>query len=250
MKPLSTGQSLLFFGASALIFRLSVYNLMPLLLAKGTPPFWAFIISYSLPLTAFIVATFLLVRREGSLSTWQQRLRLTKLTGKQILICVGLFVLSFLATGLLVPSAQYLASLPLLAPPDFLPDVLNPNKSAPAGVITEFMGVSLKGAYWVTVIYFVFLTLFNILGEELWFRGYLLPRQELTWGQRTWVYHGILWCLFHAPIYPWTILYLLPTTLTVSYAAQRFQNTWASFAIHYLGNGILALLPIILGVLG
>ena len=84
MKPLTTLQSLLFFGASALLFRLSVYNLMPLLLAKGMPPFWAFIISYSLPLTAFIVATFLLVRREGNLPVWQQRLRLTKLTGKQV----------------------------------------------------------------------------------------------------------------------------------------------------------------------
>jgi len=64
------------------------------------------------------------------------------------------------------------------------------------------------------------------------------------------VYHGICWCLFHVPIYPWTILYPLPTTLTVSYAAQRFRSTWAGFIVHYLGNGLLALAPIIIGAVG
>ena len=250
MKPLNLTQSLLFFGVSALIFRLSVYQLLPFLLGSGISAFWAFIISYSLPLGTFIGATFFFVRQEGNRSRWSQRLRLTKITGKEVLVCIGLFVLSFLLTGLLLPSAKYLASLPFLAPPDFLPDVLNPNKAVPGMAITHFMGVELRGAYWVMIVYFVFLTVFNILGEELWFRGYLLPRQELTWGKKAWVYHGILWCLFHTPIYPWTILYLLPTTLTVSYAAQRFQNTWASFIIHYLGNGILALLPILIGVIG
>jgi membrane protease YdiL (CAAX protease family) len=158
-------------------------------------------------------------------------------------------VIGFLLTGLLIPTAKYLASINFLTPPDFLPDILNPAKSIPGKMMTDFMGVPLKGAYWVVVVYFVFLTFFNILGEELWFRGYILPRQELAWGKRTWIYHGIFWSLFHAPIYPWTLLYLLPTTLTVSFAAQKFQNTWAAFIIHYLGNGILALLPILAGTI-
>ncbi len=246
MKPLGLLRSVVYFGASALLFRLCVYQLLPLLM-QYMPQFWAFIISYTLPLSAFILATFLLLRKESTLSNWKSRLRLKKLTIKQAAVSFGIFVVGFLLTGLLLPTAQYLASTNWFAFPSFLPDILNPNR-APAFALTTFLGVPLSGAYWVVVVYFIFLTFFNILGEELWFRGYILPRQELVWGKRTWIVHGLFWCLFHTPFYPWTIIYLLPTTLTVSYAAQRFQSTWAGFIVHYLGNGILAMLPIVLGV--
>ncbi|WP_313991736.1 CPBP family intramembrane glutamic endopeptidase [Xanthocytophaga flava] len=222
---------------------------MPLLQASGFSDFWAFISSYSIPLLLMIVATFVGISKEGNLVEWRNRLRFKKLSFKGIIICIGLFILSFLLTGLLTPTAQYLASIDLLSPPDFLPEILNPNKTVPGKELVFFMGVKLQGAYWIIIVYFLFLTFFNILGEELWFRGYILPRQELHWGNTTWVYHGILWGLFHLPIYPWTIIYLLPTTLLVSFASQKYQSTWAGFIIHYLGNGILALLPIILGVM-
>ncbi len=249
-KPLGLWQSALYFGVPALLFRLSVYGLMPWFLRRGVPPFFAFLISYGIPLVLLLAATFALVAKEGNGPHWRARLRLSGLTGRQVLACVGLFGLGFLLTGPLLPTARYLAAIPALSPPDFLPDILNPNKAVPGQALTEFMGVSLKGAYWILPVYFLFLTLLNILGEELWFRGYVLPRQELAWGRFVWLYHGVLWCLFHLPIYPWTVLYLLPTTLTVSYAAYRFRSTWASFIVHYLGNGILALLPLVLGVLG
>lgn len=248
IKPLNFLQSILFFGVSALVFRLSVYNLMPFLQQTGLSNFSAFLISYGLPLTLMIVATFVCLKRENNLAFWKARLRLNKISFKKILLCVGLFIISFLLTGLLIPTAKYLASINVFSPPDFLPEILNPNNTAPGRELISFMGVTLQRAYWIIPIYFIFLTFFNILGEELWFRGYILPRQELTWGKRTWIYHGLFWCLFHFPIYPWTIIYLLPTTLAVSYAAQKFRSTWGSFIIHYLGNGILALLPIVAGV--
>ncbi|WP_194774640.1 CPBP family intramembrane glutamic endopeptidase [Pararhodonellum marinum] len=196
-----------------------------------------------------MVATFLALSREGNLRHWKHRLRLKRLSGKEIFWCFVLFLIGFLITGILIPTSTYIASFPLFSPPDFFPDILNPKKALPVDGLRNFMGIPLKGTYWIIPVYFIFLTFFNILGEELWFRGYILPRQELTWGKVTWVYHGIFWCLFHTPIYPWTIIYLLPTTLTVSFVSQKFQNTWAGFIVHYLGNGILALLPIIQGVL-
>jgi len=249
IKPLNFFQSVLFFGLSAIIFRICVYNLMPAIQKSRLSDFWAFIISYSLPLTLMIIATFIGLRQEGNTQNWLVRLRLTKISFKKVLLCFGLFVISFLITGLLIPTAKFLATIEIFRPPDFLPDILNPNKTIPGKQLVNFMGVELKGAYWTIPVYFIFLTFFNILGEELWFRGYILPRQELKWGNKTWVFHGLFWCLFHFPIYPWTILYLLPTTLAVSFTAQKFKSTWASYTIHYLGNGILALLPIIMGVI-
>lgn len=250
MRPLPWGPSLLLFGGSALLFRVAVYSLLPALLRAGLPAFAAFLLSYSLPLALLLLATWVGLAQEGNLANWPRRLRLARLTGRQVLLCLGLFAGGFLAAGLLLPTAKYLAASPIFAPPSFLPTILNPNKAVPGQGLTEFMGVPLRGAYWVVGVYFVFLTFFNILGEELWFRGYLLPRQELVWGRRTWLVHGVLWCLFHAPIYPWTIIYLLPTTLTVSFAAQKCQSTWAGYLVHYLGNGLLALVPIVLGTLG
>lgn len=248
IKPLNFVQSILIFGLSALVFRLSLYNLMPFILHNGFSEFSAFLISYGLPLALMIVATFVGLRREKNLSFWRTRLRLNKISFRKLLICIGLFILSFLLTGLLIPSAKFIASINIFSPPDFLPEILNPNKTVPGKALETFMGVTLHHNYWIIPVYFIFLTFFNILGEEFWFRGYILPRQELCWGAKTWIYHGIFWSLFHFPIYPWTIIYLLPTCLAVSYASQRFKNTWAGFTIHYLGNGILALLPIIAGV--
>ena len=42
-----------------------------------------------------------------------------------------------------------------------------------------FMGMPLKGAWWLVVFYTIGWIL-NILGEELWYRGFMLPRQELA----------------------------------------------------------------------
>ncbi len=122
MKPLGLLRSVVYFGASALLFRLCVYQLLPLLM-QYMPQFWAFIISYTLPLSAFILATFLLLRKESTLSNWKSRLRLKKLTIKQAAVSFGIFVVGFLLTGLLLPTAQYLASTNWFAFPSFLPDI-------------------------------------------------------------------------------------------------------------------------------
>jgi membrane protease YdiL (CAAX protease family) len=43
-----------------------------------------------------------------------------------------------------------------------------------------FMGIPLHGSWWIAVYYVLVLLFGNIAGEELWWRGYLLPRQELA----------------------------------------------------------------------
>src|SRR5262249_1215743 len=48
----------------------------------------------------------------------------------------------------------------------------------------------------------------NILGEELCWRGYILPRQEVVLGRAAWLGNGIPWCLFHWS-FGWPILVML-----------------------------------------
>src|SRR5262245_47483043 len=46
----------------------------------------------------------------------------------------------------------------------------------------DFMGFPWQGAWWVLIYYGVVMLVGNIGGEELWWRGYVLPRQELAFG--------------------------------------------------------------------
>lgn len=252
IKPLPLSLALLYFGGSALLFRACVYGLMPYLLHRGVSPFGAFISSYSLALTALMGATLVALRQDGYAlngMTFRDRLRFVPLTSRAWGWAMGLFLVGFLLTGLLIPSAQAIARMPLFSPPDFLPDVLNPLRPKTAS-LTQFMGVPLRGQWWLLAVYALFLLVFNLLGEEVWFRGYLWPRQQLVYGQWSWLVHGLLWTLFHLPIYPWYAVYLLPTALTVSYAAQKTGSSWASYLVHGLGNGLLVLIPIMGGILG
>ena len=252
LRPMSLPLAIVLFGASSLIFRFCVYGLMPKLMRSGVVPFWSFLVSYSLVLVLMAIASFIGFRLEGypmTLNAFAQRFRFHHIQSKEWLWILGLFTLGFLLTGPLIFTAQAIARIPIFSPPAFLPSVVNP-LTPQIGKLTEFMGVALPGNWWVAGIYFIFLTCFNIFCEELWFRGYILPRQEITHGRWTWVIHGVLWTFFHVPVYPWYLIYLLPTALTVTFAAQRFRNTWASYAVHFLGNGILVMIPIVIGIAG
>jgi hypothetical protein len=77
----------------------------------------------------------------------------------------------------------------------------------------------------------------NILGEELWWRGYILPRQELQFGKNAWVWNGVLWSFFHVFKW-WTIPALLFVCLIVPFIAQRTRNTIPGMISHLVLNGL------------
>ena len=80
-------------------------------------------------------------------------------------------------------------------------------------------------------------------------RGYILPRQILTHGRWAWLVHGVLWTLFHFA-QRWTYIQILPMTLSLSYVAYRTKNTSIAIAAHYIGNGVLGMIPILIVVAG
>lgn len=83
----------------------------------------------------------------------------------------------------------------------------------------------------------LFTLLLNILGEEFWWRGYILPRQELQLGRYTWLVHGILWAWFHVFKW-WTVPALMITCLVVPFVAQKTKNTYPGILLHLLVNGL------------
>ena len=88
----------------------------------------------------------------------------------------------------------------------------------------------LAGAWgWFAVM--VVLWVFNtVLGEELLFRGYLLPRMNGVFGRKDWLANGVLFALYHLHE-PWVI----PAPLLVpveAYAAKRYRSALVSIAVH------------------
>jgi membrane protease YdiL (CAAX protease family) len=109
------------------------------------------------------------------------------------------------------------------------------------------MGYTLKGQWWIFFVYLSVLV-FNIIGEEFWWRGYILPKQELVFKNRTWVVHGILWALFHF-FWKWNLLILLPVCLTLSYVVFKRKNTWIAIITHMMFNSV-PLIGLLIGIIG
>ncbi|MGY8986224.1 MAG: CPBP family intramembrane glutamic endopeptidase, partial [Sphingomonadales bacterium] len=130
------------------------------------------------------------------------------------------------------------------------PNALNPalrQEAMDIALPTEFIGMSLAGNWWILPLMELSLIIAT-LGEELWWRGYILPRQELVYGNKTWIIHGLLWTSFHL-FAPWNIISILPGCLALSYVAQKLKNTWPGIIAHGLANGILITIIIVMGII-
>jgi CAAX protease family protein len=89
-----------------------------------------------------------------------------------------------------------------------------------------------SGAWgWFGVI--IVLAVFNtVLGEELLFRGLLLPRMRTAFGRRDWVANGTLFALYHLHM-PWRILPTLVDGIFLNaYPARRFESAWMGIIVH------------------
>jgi len=100
------------------------------------------------------------------------------------------------------------------------------------------------GWYGLVLVMFVFNT---VLGEELLFRGLLLPRMRDAFGERDYVANGLLFAMYHLHV-PWVIPVGLLDTFLFALPSRRFESTWMGIIAHsgqsvFLG---LALLPLVL----
>ena len=75
----------------------------------------------------------------------------------------------------------------------------------------------------------------NIVGEELWYRGWMLPRQEASFGNKAWIVNAVMFTFQHT-FQPWNMLAMLPGSLFVCYAVQRRKKTWLSILWHGILN--------------
>jgi membrane protease YdiL (CAAX protease family) len=87
------------------------------------------------------------------------------------------------------------------------------------------------GWFAVLVVFVVFNT---VLGEELLFRGVLLPRMKGVFGKRDWVANGVLFALYHLH-QPWSMPgSLVEGIFLEAYPSRRFQSAWMGIIVHSL----------------
>ena len=88
-----------------------------------------------------------------------------------------------------------------------------------------------RGAWgWFAVV--VVLAVFNtVLGEELLFRGLLLPRMRRVFGRGDWVANGLLFTLYHLHV-PWVIPTGLADMFFLAYPSRRFESAWMGIIVH------------------
>jgi membrane protease YdiL (CAAX protease family) len=100
----------------------------------------------------------------------------------------------------------------------------------------EFLGSdagrALFAGSWGWFALVVALVVFNtVLGEELLFRGYLLPRMNGVFGRRDWLANGVLFAVYHVHM-PWVIPATLLDTFIISYPSKRYRSALIGIAVH------------------
>jgi len=100
--------------------------------------------------------------------------------------------------------------------------------------------------FWIIYFWPLFF-FFNIFGEELYWRGYIQPRQELLNKNFTWLVHGLLWAFWHLPMGLNLIYSAAPIFFILPGIVQIRKNTTISIIIHFV-FGAFGFLVLALGL--
>ncbi|MCX7747734.1 MAG: CPBP family intramembrane metalloprotease [Clostridia bacterium] len=240
IKPAPLWQSLCFFGISSILIITNLYVIMPHLLASGIPFLTGYFILFYTPFLLLFVTEIIFYKRNIRKLSWESfkgYFRIKKLNRKTLFWTIGLFLfwlVSFFGLGF---TQKLIAEIPFFNPPSYFPPEINPLKSMVSG---ELMGTPLEGNWWIIIVCTIG-WFFNIFGEELLFRGYLLPRQEMKYGKHAWIINGVLWTLWHS-FWRWQLIPLFFTCMSLSFVAQKTQSTLPGIIVH----GVLNFIPIIM----
>jgi membrane protease YdiL (CAAX protease family) len=93
----------------------------------------------------------------------------------------------------------------------------------------------------------VSLVVCSVLGEELLFRGFLLPRMNGAFGRRDWLANGLLFAGYHLHM-PWAIPTTLLDTFILAYPSKRYRSALIGIVVHSIQSVVLAVVVLTLVV--
>jgi membrane protease YdiL (CAAX protease family) len=245
LKPLGLWPSLVIFLVAACLLRFTHYLFAPAYQAATGQPYLAgYLIGWVSTMFLVFVASLIAYKLEGHTfkrAAFVARFRLEKLGKKDWVWTLAMILVAILSLTALSFTQPILKTLPFFSPhPAFPADMVDMAHHLTPGTLFE---MQLKGKWWIALVYFIG-WFFNIAGEEFWYRGWMLPRQEAAFGKYAWLVNGLMFNFQHT-FQPWNLVAMLPGSLFVSYAVQRRRKTWMSILWHGLLN--ISLLFFILG---
>jgi membrane protease YdiL (CAAX protease family) len=244
---------LFMFAWPAAWYTLLIYGFARLLVPPGEViPTWLFLLVIVLGAGAEGLVGLILLRREGYRLTrdaLRERIRWQWPTGLKgwgiaLLVLVAGMALS-MAAG---PVNTALARVSGFAPPLWWPAASNPlieiNSAADA-----FPDVNLEGNFGFVFLYFAIGLVFNIFGEEIYYRGYLLPRMRGVFGRWDWVANGLGFTLKH--IYQrWLYPGILVGGLAFAFAFGPLDSLPLAMVYHWAGNFLFQMVFLVMAAFG
>jgi membrane protease YdiL (CAAX protease family) len=212
-------------------------------------PYYAYMFGTGLPMGILLVAALVTYQAQGNPWRWndfKHRFRYETMNLKDWLWLAGIFIVEIFVYSLLTRLSSALIQQGIIPVPAWLPEFLNPKTVFTTATLDTAVG----GLYnnWIVLFISTVMLFVNILGEEFWWRGIVLPRQELSFGRWTWIIHGLMWTAFHLFKW-WDLLNLIPLSLGLSWVVFSRRKNTPGLVMHLMTNGV-GLLPILLGVLG
>jgi len=247
------GTILLMFTWPAVWFTLLIYGIGRQFISEnGTTPTWVLLLITVLGTGAELVAGLVLLHREGynlTISALRDRIRWRWPKGWKAWVLAGIvFILGMSLSMAMGPVNRALATVPGFVPPEWWPAASNPTIQV-KGAADVFPDIRLEGNFLFVLLYFIIGLVFNIFGEEIYYRGFLLPRMRGVIDKWDWVANGVLFTLKH--VYQrWLYPGLLVGGLGFAFAAGPLGSLPLAMVYHWAGNFLFNLVFLVLAAFG
>jgi len=247
------GTILMMFAWPAIWFTFLIYVLgRQFIPTGGATPTWLLMTIIILGTGAELAVGLVLLRREGfrlTVSALRDRIRWRWPKGWKSWVLAGIvFVLGMSLSMAMGPVNRALASVPGFIPPEWWPAGSNPTIPV-KGAADVFPEISLEGNFLFVFLYFVVGLVFNIFGEEIYYRGYLLPRMRGVFGNWDWIANGVLFTLKH--VYQrWLYPGILIGGLSFAFAFGPLGSLPLAMVYHWVGNFLFPMVFLFSAALG
>ena len=218
----------------------------------GVTPTWVVLAITVLGTGAELVAGLVLLRREGYSLTFaalRNRIRWQWPKGWQAwLIALGVLIAGLALSMMMGGANRALASVPGFMPPDWWPAASNPAVQV-SSAADAFPDMDLQGNFLFVLLYFVVGLVFNIFGEELYYRGFMMPKMRGVFGSWDWVANGVLFTLKH--VYQrWLFPGILVGGLGYAFAFGPLGSLPLAMVFHWIGNFLFQMVFLVMAALG
>lgn len=235
MKKTATPlKAFLIFGFFTFYFYLLLYTLLPFIKNNYSlnPALYWFITGYFLFIPIFTYAV-MMVRKEGNKTVKEitSALNIKSFSKKDWQYSITGLIILFLSSGLIMGIAAYLHK-------NFGIDELT---TSPWFIHVE----PFEGTDKLLLLVWLPMFFFNIIGEEILWRGYIQNRMP---GKYAWIICAVFWFMFHLPFGFDLLIILFPIIIIIPYIYYKTGNTLTGVFIHGLFNGP-AFIMISLGII-